>query len=213
MFSQRIYEKGEYIFSIKVLKNNKEVGIKFDGWYSYLGNSKMIWEYIDVNDPKKLSYIGCKIVDNEKGAHYTDAQWIYYDSKYKSFGVEDFSIINNNDMLMFPPPKTQYFEVLNFSPALFIRKNGKKKWKSSFIHSSHHFITTDRWKEWEGDIKVVSVFLADKIKPNKIKSLAKSVVGESSLDIAFDSEKGVTQWRYKTIEGDEIILDLIEIRQ
>jgi len=207
--SKEIYKDGEYIFSVKIIENNKEIGLKFyEPHYrtNENNNYKNAWE---LGKEKNIEFLGLEMMEGTINGGQKTIRWNYYNSDFKKITEEVTGLIENDSIIWLHPPRIKYFQILEINPFPEVRLH-EKEWSTDLKVREQW--GNKRWKTWKGNLNIISKYKFDKQK-GKIVSEAHTGIGTTKLISEFNIEKGFTKFEYTNINGSRILLELIEVRR
>jgi hypothetical protein len=209
-FEKEIYSEGEYIFSVKIFKNDKEIGLLFtDPQYQLNNNEEQYENAWELGNEKNIEFIGLEILDGMTNGGQKAIKWNYYDKDFRRSSQEVTGLIANDDRIWFHPPRTKFFKILEINPFPEIRLN-QTNWSTQLKVGDHW--GNERWKTWNGVINIVSEYKLNKDK-STVTAEAKSPIGTTKLNSEFNLEQGFTKLDYQNIDGSRILMELVEIRK
>lgn len=207
--TDKIYLEGEYIFSVKIFENGKEINLKFNEPY-YLSNDKDLYENAwELGDDKNIEFLGLEMLDGSINGGQKAIRWNYYNSNFKKIDEEITGLIENDSVIWLHPPRTKYFKILEINPFPEVRFH-EREWSTELTVGSEW--GNKRWKTWKGKLKVSSKYSYEK-QTGMITSKAQTEIGTTKLISEFHPEKGFTKFDYTNINGSRILLELIKVKK
>lgn len=205
----KIYSEGEYIFSVKIFENDKEIYLRFNEPY-YLSNEKDIYENAwELGDDKNIYFLGLEMMDGNVNSGQKAIRWNYYNSDFIKLDEEITGLIENDSVIWLHPPRTKYFKILEINPFPEVRFH-ESEWSTDLTVGSEW--GNERWKTWKGNLKVSSEYSYEK-EIGVVTSKAETEIGTTKLISEFNPEKGFTKFDYTNINGSRILLELIEVKE
>ncbi|SDX58014.1 hypothetical protein [Aequorivita viscosa] len=211
---KEIYDKGEFIFSVKIYDNEQEMKLRFFP-VQYTGDNKEefdnAWELTKDNliDKNTVVYLGMEIMEGKINGNQKPYQYKYYNSEFEKIGMEATGMIENDSTIWLHPPRDRYFKILELNPFPEIQFD-KENWQTTLEVGEHW--GNERWKTWKGNIIINSDYSYNR-DDGKVTAIANSELGITHLVTDFDKMNGLKKLDYTNIDGSRIVLELIEKRE
>ena len=204
-----IYSEGEYIFSVKIYENGKEVNLKFTEPH-YRSNENDDYEDAwKLGVDKNIEFLGLEMMGGTINDGQKTIRWNYYDSDFNKIDEAITGLIENDSVLWLHPPRAKFFKILEINPFPEVRFH-EMSWSSDLNVGDQW--GNERWKTWKGNLKIHSKYDYEK-QTGIIKSEADTEIGTTKLISEFNPTKGFTKFDYTNIDGSRILLELIELRK
>lgn len=192
-------------------------------------NHDFIWDLIDTEevDDSTINTVLITVLEglfkNYNGTpeeSQTVIGYEYCNRLGKSGNRWDTGLVENEENVWMHPPRNNFFRILQLNPYPFIKKPYTigNKWASKL--SMDNSRSNKNWKEWDGIIENKCKYeIIDKVNLNtnlgklvcyKIKSTAKSRIGETSLMAYFNEKYGFVKLDYTNINNTKIILEIAD---
>ncbi len=211
---KEIYDKGEFIFSVKIYKNENEMGLRFFPFQHTGENGEEFdnaWELSEdlIIDKNTVVYLGMEIMEGKINGDQKPYQFNYYNAEFEKIGMEATGLIENDSTIWLHPPRGRYFKILELNPFPEIRFD-KEKWSTKLEVGDHW--GNKRWKTWKGIIEIASEYSYNS-ENGKVTAIAKSELGITHLAADFDRTDGFKKLDYTNIDGSRMVLELIRKRE
>ena len=204
---EKVYTKGEYIFSVKTYKNGIQKDFKFSAKES---ESKSQFDfksrYPQVN---KVAFIGLQITGNKLKNKQEMIHWNYYDPNFNRLSQETTGLIQNASRVWLHPPRLEFFRMLELNPFPEIRFQ-KPLWDTKLEVGDSW--ADERWKTWEGKLIIISKYNYFKTK-NKVVAEAHTGVGKTQLNLIFDPTFGFKTIDFTTINGLRFLMEYVKFEK
>jgi len=205
----KIYTEGEYIFSLKICKNSKEVYLKFNEPH-YKSNENNSYENAwELGNEKNIEFIGLELMNGTINNGQKTIRWNYYNVDFNKICEEVTGLVETDSTIWLHPPRTKYFKILEINPFPEIRLN-TSEWSTDLTVGSQW--GNKRWKTWKENLIIPSKYKYD-ISTSTVVAEATTEIGKTKLVSQLDPKKGFTKFDYTNIDGSRIVLELVEIRK
>ena len=206
---EKAYAKGEYIYSVKIYKNEIQAN------YTFSNEMTQVKELGDLLNGgqfpvlEQVAYIGLEITGQTLFTKQQMIHWNYYDSNFNRLSKEITGLIQNASRVWLHPPRTQIFKMLELNPFPEIRFQ-ESSWDTTLEVGS--IWGDERWKTWEGLLTINSKYQYDKAK-NEVVAEAATGVGKTQLRMEYDPKLGFKTLDFTTINGLRILMEFVKFEK
>ena len=204
---ERIYTKGEYIFSVKAYKNGIQTDLNFFATESE-GESQFDFK-AQLPKINKVAFLGLQLTGSKLKNGQEMIHWNYYDANHNRLSKETTGLIQNASRLWLHPPRAGIFRMLELNPFPEVRFQ-EKLWSTSLEVGDSW--ADERWAVWQGKLNVQSTYNYTKSN-GIIYAQADTGVGLTDLHLQFDPVIGVKILDFKTINGTRIFLEYVKFKK
>ena len=212
----------EYIFDYYIIKNLDTLKYKIinDSTFSYVSwkdNSENVVEFLSIKTLKNKG----PIFNDHKDYNQTEIILSHLNKHQKSLKQELTGVIENRENLWLHPFRTNAFQILQFSPFLYIKKDAKKEYRWNLNIGRH-------WPElksinWNGILKLKCKYKNEyqtilktafgNLNVTKTFSSCKSKIGRSTLTTFYNEKLGFVRLNYNLSNNEKIEMNLIKINE
>lgn len=209
-------------------KNGEEYRIRLKDKMDDYGNRRLFWDYSQESGDSIIAFL--RIIPEsrnntfESDYNQTVIKMEYLDEEKETLGGwEKTGVIENHGNIWIHPFRQYFFKILELNPFPHIKNPIEVGNKWFWELSVGDFWSDERWKKWEGIVKIkfeYEIIGLENIKIDNsrlecwiIEGKGTSELGNTRLRSYFNQTEGFVKMEYVNIDGSKLILEKINERQ